>query len=206
MALVTVIPGFFDTSTELPDLGVDGFEDTFTRPDSSSIGITEGFPRRTWSVWTGSASAVHGIRNNEGYAARADGAGHCLATVDAGTADGTFEVTLGESASVTQLAAAFRATDLDNYIRLTNVQQVDYRLQTVINGTPNAIGQTTGITPAPGDRLRVELNGPSIVCFINDVQVFDLTSSHNVGATRHGFYNNNTGADNSIRDVKFTAA
>lgn len=204
MTLVTVIPGTF-TASGLPDLGIKGFTDTFTRPDSTSIGATEGMPSRTWSVSVQSGASAHGVRDTEGYAARESGAGHCVASVDAQASDGTYEVTMGSNPAAAQLAAAFRVTNVDNWLALVDVQGTAYWLRKMVNGSTATIYQVPDIIPAPGDNLRVELDGPSIICYVNDQQVATATDSHNVDATRHGFYTNGD-TQGTIRDVKFTAA
>lgn len=204
MALVTVIPGTF-TNPGLPTLGIKGFTDTFTRVNNTSIGVTEGMPVRPWSVSVQSGTSLHGIRNNEGYAARSTGSGHCVASVDAQASDGTFEVTLGSNPAAAQLAAAFRVTNVDNWLALVDVQGTAYWLRKMVNGSTATIYQVPDIIPAPGDNLRVELDGPSIICYVNDQQVATATDSHNVDATRHGFYTNGD-TQVTVRDVKFTAA
>lgn len=204
MALVTVIPGTF-TAPGLPTLGVKGFTDTFTRPDNTSIGITEGMPSRPWYAWVQSSTATTGIVNNEAYAARADGSGHIVAAVEAESADGTLEATMGNTAAAAQCGVAFRSSDVVNGWRFVDVQGSYYRLSKYVAGTNTHYGQSTGITPTAGDRIKVVLDGPSISCYVNDVLVTQRTDTDLQGLTMHGFYNNND-STNRIRDIKFTAA
>lgn len=204
MALVTVIPGTF-TTPNLPTLGIKGFTDTFTRVNNTSIGVTEGMPVRPWSVSVQSGTSLHGIRNNEGYAARSTGSGHCVASVDAQASDGTFEVTLGANPAAAQVAAAFRVTTVDNWLGVVNVQGTAYWLRKMVAGTTSTIFQIPTIIPAPGDRIKVVLAGSSIAVYINDVLATTQTDTHNQAATRHGFYTNGD-TQVTVRDVKFTAA
>src|SRR5699024_8662900 len=111
----------------------------------------------------------------------------------------------GDTGSGAQLGAAFRAADVNTYFRLVN-SGTSYRLHRVVGGSPTLLAPATDdIIPASGDRIRIELDGASIVCFINDAQVFEVTDNLNATETRHGFFNNGTAADNSIRAVKITA-
>lgn len=203
MALVTVIPGIF-TTPGLPTLGVRGFVDTFTRPDATSLGSTEGMPKRPWQVWVTSGTPVQGVADNAGYIYRVEGASHTLATADAMASDGVLEVTQGAMGTGAQYGPVVRATDANNYIRVVNAQGAEYRLQKFVAGSLTLLGAATGVTPKPGDVVRIELAGTSITVFINGIQRITATDAHNVAATRHGFYNNTQGS--TIRDVKFTAA
>lgn len=203
MALVTVIPGTF-TTPGLPTLGIKGFADTFTRPDATVLGSTEGMPTRPWENWSSTGSVLQGITGNAGYICSSSGAGHGLAGVDAATGDGTLEVTQGASATNAQNGPAFRITSITDYWRVVNAQGVEYRLQKFVGGTVTTVSAASGVTPAPGDVIRVVLNGSSITVFINGTQRMQTTDAHNATATRHGFYNNVTGS--TIRDIKFTAA
>lgn len=202
MALITVIPGTF-TTPGLPSLGVLGFTDTFTRPDAASLGSTEGMPKRPWQVWTQSGTSAHGVIGNAGYAYRSDTNGHTVATADAMAADGALEVTQGAMGTAAQYGPVVRATDVNNYIRVVNAQGAEYRLQKFVAGSLTLLGAATGVTPKPGDVVRIELAGASIKVFINGIQRITATEPHNQAATRHGFYNNTPGS--TIRDVKFTA-
>lgn len=204
MALVTVIPGTF-TNPGLPTLGIKGFTDTFTRVNNTSIGVTEGMPVRPWSVSVQSGTSLHGIRNNEGYAARSTGSGHCVASVDAQASDGIYEVTLGANPAAAQLAAAFRVTTVDNWLGVVNVQGTAYWLRKMVAGTTSTIFQIPTIIPAPGDRIKVVLAGSSIAVYINGVLATTQTDTHNQTATRHGFYTNGD-TQVTVRDVKFTTA
>lgn len=205
MTLLMRIPGAY-TDPTLPVLGGDDawFVDTFTRPDAATLGSTEGSTPRPWSAWTQSGTPVTGVTGGEGFAYRAEGAGHTLAIVDATTPDGTLTLTMGTSATGAQVGPVFRATDVVNYYRLVNAQGVEYRLQKFVGGAVTLLGTATGVTPATGDVIQVVLNGPSITVRINGVQAITASDTHNQAATRHGFYNNVQGS--TIRDVRFAAA
>lgn len=204
MTLLFKIPGAFADPT-LPVFGAEDawFTDTFTRPDANTLGSTEGPNPRPWSVWTQSGTPVAGVSGGEGFAYRADAAGHTLATVDATTTDGTLELTMGTSATGAQVGPVFRAVDIGNYFRIVNAQGAEYRLQRFNSGALTRLDSGFGVTPAAGDVIRIVLNGPSITVHINGTQVGQFTDTGHQAATRHGFYNNVQGS--TIRDVKFTA-
>lgn len=202
MALVTVIPGAF-TTPGLPTLGIKGFADTFTRPDATTLGSTEGMPSRPWRTWVQSGTAANGITNNQAYAYRSDAAGHTLATVDAETPDGTLTVTMGTGAGAT-VGPAFRVSDADNFYRLVNFQGVDYRLHKFVAGSLTRLDSGLGVIPAPGDVINIELSGAAIRVTINGTEVGLFNDSEHSEVTRHGFYNNTQGS--TIEDVAFTPA
>lgn len=203
MALVTVIPGIF-TAPGLPTLGVNGFQDTFTRPDANILGSTEGMSSMPWVTWSYTGT-VQGISGNEAYVAGSDVNGHVVAAADGKSPDGTLDLTMGSFAATAQQGVVFRGDSIDNYWRFARNATAYYRLSKFVGGANTHIEQTTDITPAPGDRLRVVLDGPSITCYVNDQQVIQHNDTDLQGLTRHGFYNNNTDA-NTFRGVKFTAA
>lgn len=202
MALVTVIPGTF-TTPGLPTLGIRGFRDTFTRPNATTLGGTEGMPRRPWTTWTTTGEFQAGIRDGDGYAANVGGAGHCVTTADALAADGTFEFTMGEY-SAGQFGAVFRAASFGNYWRFLSVDGVLYRLHKFVGNTGTTIQSLSGLVPAPGDRIRIELDGPSITVYVNDAEAVQHDDTDHMDATRFGWYNNNTTA-NTVREVAMTA-
>lgn len=205
MALQIVIPGTF-TAPGLPDLGMLGFVDTFSRGNSTtSMGYTE-TPRREWTYGPPGAGVVSGIRAGQAYVARGTGVGFATATVDAEVADGALEGTIGThvTTSGAQLGLAFRHTSINDMWRFVKVQEAFYRLTKVAGGTTTNVADSEGITPAMGDRLRVVLNGPSITCYVNDQPAVQATDTFNAAVTWHGIVNNNT-TDNTMDNVSFTA-
>lgn len=193
------IPGHF-TAPNLPDLGLLGFTDTFTRPDAASLGATED-PARPWIIWP--SATVGGVANYEGYAARSGSPGPTAATADAGTGDGTISVTLGAIVE-NQSGVVFRASSLNDYYRYTQVQGASWRLERVAGGTTTVIETVSAATPTPGAVMSVILDGDSIICQVNGSTVITHADSHNATATRHGFYNSGS-ATQTVRDVTFTA-
>lgn len=203
MTLLFKIPGAFADPT-LPVFGAEDawFTDTFTRPDANTLGSTEGATPRPWSVWVQSGTHVAGVAGGEGFAYRADAAGHTLATVDATTADGTLEITAGTLGAGATTGPAFRASSIGDFYRFVNFQGVDYRLHKFAGGALTLLGTAT-VNPASGDKISIVLAGNSIKISVNGIQHISVSDAHNAAATRHGFYNNTQGS--TIRDVKFTA-
>lgn len=205
MALQIVIPGTF-TAPGLPDLGMLGFVDTFSRGNSTtSMGYTE-TPRREWTYGQPGEGVVSGIRAGQAYVARSTGVGFATATVDAEAADGTLEGTIGRhiNTSGAQLGLAFRHASTNDMWRFVKVQEAFYRLAKVVGGATTNVANSEGITPAEGDRLRVVLSGPSITCYVNGQLAVQTTDTFNAAVTWHGIVNNNT-TDNTMDNVSFTA-
>lgn len=193
------IPGNF-TAPNLPELGLLGYTDTFTRPDAETLGSTED-PARPWIVWP--SSTIAGVEANAAYAARTGTLGPTLATADAGTADGTVTVTLGAIVS-NQIGVTFRASAFSDYYRFTEVNGSSWRLEKITGGSTTVVENASGITPTVGDRMSVILDGPSITCQVNGVTVITTTDAHNQDVTRHGFYNSGP-ATNRVTAVTVAA-
>ncbi|UQN30648.1 hypothetical protein [Brachybacterium kimchii] len=200
MTLQIVVPGVF-TAAGLPDLGLLGFTDTFERADTTTLGWTEK-PRRAWQVQS-TQSTEAGIIGGEAYTRTTSGTTHSVATADAHTADGTFEVTLGAFAAG-QFGPAFRVSSHTSAFRLCSIDGALYRLNRVDGSTTTALWNSSGITPTTGDRLKVVLDGASITVYVNGTKATQVTDSFNQMVTRHGFWNNTATTANRIRDIAFT--
>lgn len=112
-------------------------------------------------------------------------------------------MTQGTAASGAQFGPVFRATDVNNYFRVVNAQGVEYRLQRFVSGASTVLGVASGVKPAIGDLIEVTQSGSSITVYVNGMAKVTASDTHNMNATRHGFYNNVQGS--TIRDVAFTA-
>ena len=197
MTLQIATPGTF-TTPGLPNLSVVGFSDTFGRGNSGSLGYTER-PKRAWTLQPDDPTLfAGGVAAGQGYLKRASIVGPAHAVAESYLSDAVLEVTLATfgASSSREFGPAFRFTSTNNMWRFYSRDKNEYRLQKYVNGSANIVWSSTGITPTDGDRLKVVMNGPTITCFINDVQVHQLTDSHSQDATRHGWYSNtNTDAD-----------
>lgn len=79
-----------------------------------------------------------------------------------------------------------RFQDDNNYLRAS---MTDLRLKS--SGSWSTLA-TYSTVAEPGDRLLVKLNGTSIICEVNGVQVASVTNSFNTSGTTHGIINENT--------------
>lgn len=200
MALNIVIPGQFSTPG-LPKLGARGFVDTFTRADSTVLGRTER-PRRVWTF--DSSTTECGIVDGQGYVRSTSTAGPRTALAESGISDGSVEMVISSisSGSISQFGLAFRGTSLTHYFRFHAHSTDEYRLALVTGGATE-VG-TYSKTPEVGDRLRVDMSGESIRCYVNGTLAITHTESTNVNATMHGIYCNWTTPQNRASEITVT--
>lgn len=197
MTLQIVIPGQF-ANPDLPVLDTLGFRDTFDRPDSDSIGSTSSVPRKQWSLWP---ATISGIRNGEGFFSRTTELGGSIASIDAGTADGTLTATLG-TLDTNQVGVAFRSAGGGaNHLRFTRSGTV-WRMERSVDNTGSVIDQVSG-NPQSGDVLSVVMAGDQISCLVNGVEVLSVTETFGLDETIHGMYNSGSSLT-TFREVSFT--
>lgn len=201
MALRFTIPGSFN-NPDLPVLDIPGFTDTFTRANAAVLGTTE-TPARPWEVFPTSGT-VQGITGGEGFVVRDGTAGHTFAVAEALASDGTLTATMG-TLTGNSYGLAFRARSYDDYFRFATASITSLSLVRVAGGVTTSIQAVNAGSRNPGDVLSVILDGSSIRCFHNGVEVITATDTANQTATKHGWYSNGT-TGNTVRDVKFTAA
>jgi hypothetical protein len=152
-------------------------QDSFTRANNaSSLGsATIG---GAWSV----SGGTWGIVDNQAYN---PGTPSTVAFLNASDADVTAQVKIVIGVSFTSLV--FRYSDINNYWHFIRITGAGYYLQKIEGGGASNLFGPVG-SEAHGDVLKVVLNGSSIKCYVNDVQVGgDQTSSFNASATRYGF-------------------
>lgn len=134
-------------------------KDTFSRTATvSAIGKAD--TGQTWQSLRG----TWGISNQQAYTTTCAAPGYVV--VEGGVVDGAIEVTLPTNAQ--DAYVVFRAVDANNLLVVENVGP-RYQLAKRVNGVKTVLGETTNITPANGDVLKVEFNGNDIVLWVNGV-------------------------------------
>lgn len=200
MTLNIVIPGQF-TTPGLPKLGARGFIDTFTRANAAVLGSTES-PRRAWTL--DATMSEGGIVDGEAYLRSTTTAGPRVALAESETADGRIEMTLSalSTGSSRQWGIAFRGSSFTRYLRFHAHGSTEYRLA-LVDGSATEVGTYTK-APAVGDRLRVDLSGESIRCYVNNTLAITHSSAAGADATMHGLYSNWTTDQNRTSAITVT--
>lgn len=162
--------------------------DDFNRPDSAES-LGNAVTGQTWEV---SPEGTYGIQSGRAYlavyqVARPEPA----AMIDAGTADcivsAEFYGGAGYTSGNPSSGIMARVSDMDNHIRFYP-DNGHFRLGRREAGALSVLGSNNAIAPANGQILRMILNGLSIRCYVDDVLVFDISSTFNLNVTKHGFY------------------
>lgn len=202
---IFTLPIFFNNPT-LPTRTIYGFADDFNRAASTPLGSTSR-EAKPWShsLATGITSGVDAA--GRAYFAR-DSGGAAQAVVDANASDGTLVATLKVKTTPGQSGLCFRWSNAQNYYTFSTLATGGgaYRINKVEANATTAVASTTGVVPADGDVLKVVLAGTRITCYVNDVQVLQITDAHNRAATRHGLYNTEATTLARWDDISFTAA
>lgn len=144
------------------------FSDSFTRPDSASIGNAD--TGQTWQALSGSWS----ISSNAAVVA-VGGADRVMIS-DSCVGNGTIEHTLANSSwSTTFAGVVFRVTDVNNLLAFV-INNANARIYKRSGGTWSQLGIGGSFAPVNGSdvTLRTELNDASISCYVNGV----LKTSH----------------------------
>lgn len=158
--------------------------DSFNRANSTTnLGSTDDGVIAAWTQDSG----TWGINSNAAYVSvSADS----IAT-QAGTADfETLEVNVSTWAS-NQAWLNFRFTDTSNRIRFGGTVGAAAQLNVITAGV-TVRTETSSVTLAAGDQLRVRCNGSVIECFVNGVLVLCITETAHSTATRVGMQTDNT--------------
>jgi len=151
--------------------------DTFTRADSpSSLGTAD--LGGAWSALQG----TWGISSNQAYLVATDGTNRAAAVLDTGTADGTIQVTFANLQDGNRLV--FRATDALNQWTV-EVDSTSMILSKIVASVGTIVANIAG-TFVSGDKMRVELFGPSIKVFQNATLLTAQTDTFQQTATKHG--------------------
>lgn len=162
--------------------------DDFNRPNNAtSLGST-----KTGQVWEVPADSAYGIQEGRAYlASYLPDKPEPIASVDAGVADCVIAVEFfgGADYSGTHPAAgiAARVDEMGNHIRFyPDVNH--FRIGRREGGALSVMGSNNSVVPANGQILKMILSGPSIRCYADDTLIFDVSSTLNLGVTKHGFY------------------
>ena len=166
--------------------------DSFDRADSSSLGnATTG---QSWSVAKGS----WGITSNQAYSI--DGCpapGYAL--IDSGSKNGYVQVSL--TVNRQDMRLPFRFQDLNNLYWLENRGSF-YDINKMVAGVRSIVASSTGITPADGDVIKIDLDNSLINVYINGTGRISTTDSE-VSGTKHGI---GTWCNGAIRYDNFSIA
>lgn len=160
-----------------------GFDDTFTRADSSTTLGTD------WTALRG----IWGVQSNDAYVATLSPAGiGQIAVRESLAANGAFEVTFGTVAAgdVGGAGLVFRAVDANNHL-LLNSTGAGLRLFKRVAGSATVIADASGGgVLATGDVIRVELSGNNVSVKKNGTTVINTTVIDFATATKHGIAGN----------------
>lgn len=163
-----------------PDTGAKVIvSDAFNRADNaSSLGTAD-----TGQAWT-NAQGTWGINTNAAYVATPN-ASLNVASVDAGVADCSIQVTLAANVISGGPSLAFRVSDSGNFLG------VSYSAANVLHLFKFVLGSFSEITTGPGTRqdgqvIKVTVSGNSISVYENGVLVISASDSFNATVTKHG--------------------
>ncbi len=153
--------------------------DSFDRADSTtSLGVSDS--AHPWIL----AKGTWGIVNNQAYSATGCPApGYAL--IDSGSKDGYVEVTAAVNRQ--DMRIPFRYVDANNMYVLENRGSL-YDVTKFVNGERIGVGASSGVTPADGDVIKIEMNGAEIKVYVNNV-VRITTSDTSLSGTQHGLGN-----------------
>ena len=176
--------------------------DSFNRPDSASLGSTDGLAVPEFGgsgvAWT-AASGTWGIFSNT---LRCTASGNAI--VDLGVADAWIEAQFFGATTGNATSILFRYTDASNHWRFF-MSNTAMTLQPFSGGSGGSVLATASITPRAGDTYRLSLNGTAIAAYHLPLSgprtVISGTSSTHQSATISGFRT----VDANFRFTKFVA-
>lgn len=167
----------FFVTVPLPPLTV-WVSDNFDRANSSALGnATTG---QVWSVIKGS----WGISNNQAYSINGCPAPG-YAVIDAGSKNGYVQVSIPVNRQDVRIP--FRVQDINNLYWVENVGSA-YIVIKSVGGTQTLLTQISGVTPADGDTIKIELNDSKIVVYINGIAKASIDDG-SVAGTKFGIGN-----------------
>lgn len=151
--------------------------DSFDRPatPSGTIGVTA--TGEVWQSLRGNWDVVDG----QAYTTTCAAPGY--AAIDGNVGDGAVQVTMAVNAQDAYVIV--RAVDADNLLVVENTGRL-YQLAKRVNGEKIVLAESSGITPAHGDVIRVEFIGNEIVVKINNNEVITSTET-SIKGTKFGF-------------------
>lgn len=159
--------------------------DDFTRDDADDLGATQS--GETWNA----VSGRWGIRLGRAALLKPSTSGVDLALIDAGTADGTVQVTV--MAPQEQTGVAFRCRDADNCLFVGAVPGFGtWNIYKVLDGQITELGNVDLTPTLPGTTVSVEMRGEELNFYVNGLRMRsirepDLVSETGVGlAVNHG--------------------
>lgn len=194
------------TRPNMPTRAVYGFADTFDRAAAPTLGRTSR-EDKPWEISLATGINAGIDASGAAFFARASG-GPGQAVVDGNDADGTLTVTMKTKTTPGQAGLCFRWANAQNYLTFSTLASGTgyYRINRVVGNATTVLATTAGITPANGDKLKVVLNGDLITCYVNGVQVLQVTEPHNNTATKHGLYNTEDTTTARWENITFEAS
>jgi hypothetical protein len=162
--------------------------DDFNRADGPLVGSVTSVGGAAWQQLLGTGWTVASGRATFGVASSDLASGYSYAVVPTNTPDGVVSITVPQ-VSDGRLGIIFRTVDASN-LWLWWVKDSNWELVKRVNGNWSGVTGGSGtVTPAPGDRLAVHMNGPSVELRQNDEILFSTTEANDLQtATKHGIY------------------
>jgi hypothetical protein len=160
-------------------------EDSF---DRTGTGLGDADSGETWAIHSGSFATSGGT-------AGATTSGFSSASVDAGWAFGTYELSVGEIGDA-QFWMTFRVEDALNYFRVGPDSNGQYRLERVVNGQVQTVAiafQRNQVEAADGDVIRIVTRpDDGIFVSVNDVHLVDAGDPASMNVSTYGIATGST--------------
>jgi chitodextrinase len=154
--------------------------DAFNRAnDTTSLGIAD--TGQTWQVLAGTG----GIISNQAYFPVIPGNEQALAAIDSLTSNGTVQLKLGSAIGTPRIAFRIKAADQYFCFQPGGTGYTGYRFN--LGGGFTKMGDTTGVTHASGNILKVVMLGSNFKFYVNDVLGFEFNDTSYSTETRYGF-------------------
>lgn len=170
--------------------------DGFNRADAATLGTaSDGTSSRGWVTVPGGGTL--GVTQRAAAVRDLAGKTWAAAVLGMGTADGTMEVV----ASGPNEGLLFRVANDAGYSFLWSGGNNVWRL-TSFPASVEVARATVSTAPTPGTRIRVALAGTRIRCYVDGVQVIDVTDTRHTGAT-HGIVSLNANSTHGLDNFKW---
>lgn len=158
--------------------------DSFDRPDSATLGSTDGAGTLDPLVWANISPGAGQLGIVSNHAAKTSSSvTRGLAVVDVGTADVDISLTFRDLANTGE-GIIIRASDSSN--RWEYVYSTHMILRRIVGGSLGSGDITTTATPIAGYVIRIVARGDNWWAYMNGVLLGTLTHSFNSTVTTHG--------------------
>lgn len=190
----------------IPSVAVDGFVDTFNRPNGP-LGVTaDGLP---WVVFEQTAGGTTAVVSAQG-ATVSSTTGRVTAVIDSGLLDGTLTAVLrsGITGSAANICGglAFRMHGASTGNVLWVMGDGTLRFQTLVSGTATTVNSSAGVYVA-GRVITITMNAANVTVRVDGVTVITTTSTvgYSTPSPRHGIMGHTTTAPAIWEGVSFDA-